>query len=127
MKSTPYNKPLNQTGRLTSREPPSAPVAEEPRESLVLSGDEGYLLGSPFWRCLQVMGISVMPQRDAFRHARLQNTARVARDFGHSFRSLMNYREDDHVMAHLLLTVLVVRKEVGTFLPWASAAAGGCE
>jgi hypothetical protein len=43
------------------------------------------------------------------------------------FRSLMNYREDDHVMAHFLLTVLVVRREVGTFLPWASAAAGGCE
>ncbi len=70
---------------------------------------------------------SVLPQREAFRHAPLQDTTRVARDFGHSFRSLMNYYEDDHVMGHLLLTVLVVRKEVGTFLRWASDAAGGCE
>jgi hypothetical protein len=34
-------KPLNQTGRLSSGERASAPVAGEPRESLVLSGDEG--------------------------------------------------------------------------------------
>ena len=39
----------------------------------------------------------------------------------------MNYYEDDHVMGHLLLTVLVVHKEVGTSLRWSSAAAGSCE
>ncbi|MBW2241838.1 MAG: hypothetical protein JRH01_07610 [Deltaproteobacteria bacterium] len=68
-----------------------------------------------------------MPQREAFRHARLQDTARVERDFGHSFWSLMNYCEDDHVMGHFPLAILVVRKEVGTFLRWASDDAGGCE
>jgi hypothetical protein len=30
-------------------------------------------------------------------------------------------------MGHLPLAVLVVRKKVGTFLRWASDAAGGCE
>jgi hypothetical protein len=39
----------------------------------------------------------------------------------------MDYYEDDHVMGHLLLTVIVARKEVGTFLRWASNAARGCE
>ena len=72
-------------------------------------------------------GKIVMPQRKAFRHAPLQDTARVARDFGYAFRSLMNCYEDDDVMCHLLLTVLVVRKEVGPFLRWTGDAAGGCE
>jgi hypothetical protein len=45
--STPYNQPLNQTGRLSSFERPSGPVAEEPRESLVQSGDKRYLLEEP--------------------------------------------------------------------------------
>jgi hypothetical protein len=70
---------------------------------------------------------SVMPQREAFRHARLQGATRFARDFGHSFWSLMNYCEDDHVMGHFLLTVLVVREKVGTFPRWDSGTAGGCE
>jgi len=39
----------------------------------------------------------------------------------------MNYCEDDHVMGHFPLAILVVRKEVGTFLRWASDDAGGCE
>ena len=40
----------------------------------------------------------------------------------------MNYYEDDYVMGYLLLlTVVVVRKDVGTFLRWASDAAGGRE
>jgi len=35
---TPHNKPLNKAGRLTSPERSFGPVAEEPRESLVLFG-----------------------------------------------------------------------------------------
>jgi len=36
---SPYNDLRHQSGPLTSRNDPSAPVAEEPRESLVPSGD----------------------------------------------------------------------------------------
>ena len=45
--TTAYNKPLNQPVRLTDLEGPVAPVAEEPRESLVPSGYERYALEDP--------------------------------------------------------------------------------
>jgi len=44
---SPYNNLLHLTGRLTSPERPSAPVAEEPLESFVPTGDERYALDSP--------------------------------------------------------------------------------
>jgi hypothetical protein len=43
----PHNNLLHQTGRLPSCRRSPAPVAEEPRESLVKSGDEVYLLDQP--------------------------------------------------------------------------------
>ena len=45
---TPHNNLLHLTGRLTSCERPPAPVAEEPRESLVLPRSEAYSLEEPF-------------------------------------------------------------------------------
>jgi hypothetical protein len=40
-------------------EVPLATLAEEPRQALVRSGDDEYLLDEFSWRCLHVMGISV--------------------------------------------------------------------